>query len=211
MFSTVITPDMIQPTGLNPVGDAVTMAHGVHFINGIINIGTAMSNLAEPLLIVDGAYIDSNAMPPGFGGSPLLNYLRHIPAQLIDFIEIVRPPQSAYYGARGANGAIIINTRNTGGLHQSLVTVPVFHARGFSGSPSYSGPDYDNPAIKKSPYPDTRSTIYWNGRIITDEHGRAEIEFFTSDGPATYTVRVRGVTINGDIIDRKIKIHCESN
>ena len=207
MFSTVITPDMIQKTGYNPVGDAVTMGHGIRLVNGIVNFGSAMSSYAEPLLVIDGAYIDPNIGGGGaFGKSPLLNYLSQIPAEIIDFIELVPPPESAFYGARGANGAIVINTRNTGGIHQSVVTVPVFHARGYSGSPSYSGPDYDNPSIKKSPYPDLRSTIYWNGRVITDENGKAEVEFFASDGPTTYTVRVKGVTTRGDIIDEKIFI-----
>ncbi len=209
MFSTIITPDQMEKGGLNPVGDALVTGHGTHLMLGkiVINGPSSMGGATEPLLVVDGAYIDyTSDSGGGFETSPLLKYLSHIPVGLIDFIEIVPPPQSAYYGSRGANGAIIINTRNNGGIYQNALTLPKFQAKGYQASPLYKGPDYENEFIKKSSYPDQRPTVYWSGNMITDENGKAHVEFFASDGPTTYTIKMRGVTLNGDIIAKDVRI-----
>ena len=48
--------------------------------------------------------------------------------------------------------------------------------------------------------PDLRTTIYWKPDVITDDDGKATLDFYTSDNPATYTVIIEGVNIDGKLI-----------
>jgi uncharacterized protein YfaS (alpha-2-macroglobulin family) len=68
-------------------------------------------------------------------------------------------------------------------------------------------PDYNNKEIKNSKNHDLRTTIYWNGDIFTDKDGKASVNFFTADAPATYIVIVRGITANGDKIYKTATIN----
>lgn len=56
---------------------------------------------------------------------------------------------------------------------------------------------------------DTRSTIYWNPNIITDETGKAAISFYTSQKPGNYTLLLEGTDLNGQLADERKKIVVE--
>ena len=60
--------------------------------------------------------------------------------------------------------------------------------------------------IKILPYPDLRSTIYWNGDLQTDNNGKVGVVFFTADASATYTAIVLGITASGELVYKQIKI-----
>jgi len=65
-------------------------------------------------------------------------------------------------------------------------------------------PSYDS---KKQDIPnnsDLRSTVYWNGNILTDKNGKAMITFYTNDVPGNYTVTIRGITNRGYMIYKTI-------
>ena len=47
--------------------------------------------------------------------------------------------------------------------------------------------------------PDTRSTIDWEPKIITNKNGQATISFYAADKPATYTVIIEGSDGNGNL------------
>jgi len=61
----------------------------------------------------------------------------------------------------------------------------------------YSYPDYSVDTLKNSRIPDFRNTLYWNPDIITDEAGKAVVEFYTSDETGDYTIIVEGMTSDG--------------
>jgi hypothetical protein len=67
-------------------------------------------------------------------------------------------------------------------------------------------PVYDKKDKKSAASPDYRSTIFWNGSLLTNDAKSAGISFYTSDIPSIYRVTVRGITIHGDIIYRTINI-----
>jgi hypothetical protein len=72
---------------------------------------------------------------------------------------------------------------------------------GYHNKQPFYIPPYDSYGVREESFTDNRSTIYWNGEIVTDATGKAGFWFYTADLPATYTIRVKGVTAKGDIID----------
>jgi hypothetical protein len=62
----------------------------------------------------------------------------------------------------------------------------------------FRSPDYSASSKKRSRIPDFRNTLYWNPEIVTDKHGRAVVEFYSSDEPGNYKVLVEGFTTRGN-------------
>jgi len=209
-FSQILSWDMMANGGVRNISNALLTVHGVHMMGNQLNIHgpTSMSTMSEPLLIVDGSPflfpIDSTHLLPE---SPLISYLNTYTVDDIDFIEVLTGAEAAYYGSGGGNGVILINTRNGPRkiLKNSIPGLKQFFTKGYLSPVLFVGPDYDKPEIKNSTDPDLRSTLYWNGDLLTDE-GKASISFFTSDAKTTYSVIIKGVTVNGDIIYKTTSI-----
>ena len=53
---------------------------------------------------------------------------------------------------------------------------------------------------------DLRSTVHWQPNIVTDTAGRATVSFYTADKPATYTIILEGVDLNGAIGVKRSKL-----
>jgi len=104
---------------------------------------------------------------------------------------------------------IAIHTRSTVREDYSGKQNPLkkFSPIGFSGSPLFTEPDYNKKEVRKDNSPDRRSTIYWSGPVITDENGKASINFFTADPNTTYTVTIKGITASGDIFLKRFLIN----
>jgi uncharacterized protein YfaS (alpha-2-macroglobulin family) len=45
--------------------------------------------------------------------------------------------------------------------------------------------------------PDFRHLLYWSGNINTNEKGKTDISFFTSDVPGKYVIVVQGLSKTG--------------
>lgn len=58
-------------------------------------------------------------------------------------------------------------------------------------------------------FTDTRSTIYWNPNIITNESGKAVVSFYTGQKPAKYTFLIEGTDLNGQFAGERKKIIIE--
>ncbi len=89
----------------------------------------------------------------------------------------------------------------------SLTAKMKYCPKGYSVAPAFASPHYSKNEIKKSGYPDKRSTLYWNGNIRTDRNGKASVNFFTDDSKTTCTVTIEGITGNGMLIYKKSKIN----
>ena len=72
--------------------------------------------------------------------------------------------------------------------------------------PAFEMPDYSNKEVKNSPAPDPRTTIYWNGGIVTDTNGEAYISFYTGDNVTNYTVIITGLTATGELVYKRVVI-----
>ena len=67
--------------------------------------------------------------------------------------------------------------------------------QGFSQSYEFFAPEYPNGAIVGDA--DYRRTLYWNPNVITDENGRAEIEFYNNSYSTKFNVSGAGITASG--------------
>jgi hypothetical protein len=81
-----------------------------------------------------------------------------------------------------------------------------FLAKGYYVPQQFIVPDYRDPGVRTARFKDDRLTLYWNGSIVTDSLGKADISFYTGDVPGTYNIIISGITIFGDWLYRKISI-----
>ena len=139
--------------------------------------------------------------------SPLTTALSSIQYNTIEFIEVLKGPDAAIYGVRGANGVIIVNTKREVNL-PSLMTkgTKSFYLPGYHVTKEFYIPRYDIAEVRDNPKRDYRSTIYWNGNVKPDASGKAMMFFYTSDAKDNYTVVLEGVTANGDIVHQTATI-----
>ena len=215
-FSQILSWDMMANGGINNVSNALLTVHGVHMLGNKLNIHgpTSMSSMSEPLLVIDGSPVDlSNHIKDNKDitlqpESPLISFLNTYSVDDIDFIEVLTGAEAAYYGSNAGNGVIIVNTRNgpRKNIKNSIPGLKQFFAKGYLNPILFNGPDYTKPEIKNSSNPDLRSTLYWNENLLTNDSGKASIEFFTADAKGTYSVTIKGVTVNGDIIYKNITV-----
>ncbi|MBS1596897.1 MAG: hypothetical protein JST75_01640 [Bacteroidetes bacterium] len=216
--SSVIVPhDQLGNGGPKAITNALFASGAVNLRQGLMVIGSGVSNFyvtatAEPLLVVDGIAIDQDALFAQWdntaNSSPIAQYIEQNVNGDIDFIEILKGGESANYGLRGGNGVIIINTstKRKNEPTEGIAMLKIYF-RGYHEPAPFVFPDYDKKEIKKSPDPDQRSIIYWNGNIVTDNNGKASVNFFTADTKTSYTVAMEGVTANGTLVYAQSKIN----
>jgi len=216
-FSTVIGGDKMG-SGAKAISNAILTSGAAQLKQGFLVLGGGgpsnlyLSPTAEPLIVVDGATIDQDVVIGQWDGtvnsSPALQYLEQYNANNVDFIEILSGPEAASYGARGGNGVVLLNTRaKIRDNSNEGVAVLTVYPKGYHEAAPFIYPDYDRKELKKSGYLDDRSTIYWNGNIVTDNNGKASVNFFTADTKTSYTVAIEGITAAGELVYSESKIN----
>ncbi|HTH82007.1 MAG TPA: TonB-dependent receptor plug domain-containing protein [Mucilaginibacter sp.] len=126
-------------------------------------------------------------------------------------IEVLRGGGAAsLYGNHGANGVLVITTkkgdvdyasyemefRQPGSTKTDGLQTYVF--QGYDMRRQFYSPNYFNPEIDKQ-MGDFRSTIYWKPNVITDDSGKASVEFFNADGKGQYRLTTEGLDGNGKL------------
>ena len=113
------------------------------------------------------------------------------------------------YGLRGSEGVMVITTKKGGDFDYNDVYTgkePIDNAvkgtlfttaMGYSSSREFYSPDYSSPVVNNT-MPDLRSTIYWQPNVVTDDNGKATIEFYNGDVAGTYNVIIEGISGNGE-------------
>jgi hypothetical protein len=202
-ISQILTRDKFRYGGANALGNAVLMVPGVSLFQGeVVIFGPDMDlqgHVTKPLLVVDGV-----PMP---GGGSVLEYLNELNPADIDFIEVLRGAEAAFYGMRGTAGVISVNTMHSPDYTSySKNNLRLFSPVTYHVSPIFEMPDYSDKKTKDSPDPDLRTTIYWNGNIKTNVKGEADISFYMADKAGNYTITVTGLTEKGDIVYKQITI-----
>jgi hypothetical protein len=206
-FSYIITSEKFQNGDIYAVVNAIKNVPG--FNTGISSVVTPAASITtsgttegmQPLVVMDG-------VPQTLSGGDVNSFLLSLDPASIDFIEILKGALTAIYGIQGAGGVILINSvkgrKDIAQIDEKGLTA--IYPKGYMRVSSFSEPDYDNKEVRKSSYPDLRSTIYWKGNLLTDASGKASVEFFTADEPSSYTVSLMGVTTNGIQINKETKI-----
>jgi TonB-dependent SusC/RagA subfamily outer membrane receptor len=164
-------------------------------IGGVVVSGDKVSirNNGEPLILVDGVQVEND-------------YLSMFEIDDLDEIEIVKDgAQSVIFGSRGANGVIMITTKQ--GFDQALRKMERFNIKpimpfGYQSPKEFYSPVYATPEELSNNVPDLRTTIYWNPNVkIVD--GKATTNFYTADDSTTYSVIIEGITDDGKLIYAK--------
>jgi len=122
-------------------------------------------------------------------------------------VEVLRGGGAAsLYGVHGANGVLIITTKR-GDVDYNAYTIGYLKytppkkpqvlisyklQEGYDLRREFYSPDYSK-LLTPADMPDLRSTIYWKPNIITDENGKASVDFFNADGTGSYRVIAEGV------------------
>ena len=75
----------------------------------------------------------------------------------------------------------------------------------------FYSPDYSTGKVLHDHIPDFRNTLYWNPDMHTDQAGKAEAEFYSSDESAEYTITIEGVTADGKTGSTTMPLIIKSN
>ena len=67
--------------------------------------------------------------------------------------------------------------------------------KGFTKPVQFYSPEYPDGPILGSI--DPRRTLYWNANVITDENGRARVEFYNNSFTRKFTINAAGITASG--------------
>ena len=225
-FSQIVTGESLQKIGNTDASAGILTIPGLHLRSGFITLGGVtsftISEKDEPLLIIDGVMMAGGSVPvldggntsdpgPVFNSSPVLSEISRITTDMVDFIEVLRGPEAAYYGTRAANGVIIINTHRVSNFRNKIEGYGTiqYYPKSYHMAPSFVVPEYDQLMIKNGNFKDHRPTIYWNGHLYTNEKGKATVQFYTADDATNYTIQIVGLTATGDIIYKKQTIQVQ--
>lgn len=222
-FSQVITGESLQKIGNTDASAAMLTIPGLHLRSGFVSLGGVtgftVSEKDEPLLIIDGVMVAGGAGPqvddgatadsgPVFNSSPVMAEISRITTDMIDFIEVLRGPEAAYYGTRSSNGVIIINTHRVSNFRNRMAAYGSlqFSPKSYHLAGAFIVPEYDILAIKKGGFKDERGTIFWNGHLYTSDKGKANFQFYTGDASKSYTMSIVGINAGGELITHTQKI-----
>ena len=225
-FSQIITGEALQKIGNTDASAGILTIPGLYLRAGFVTLGGVtgfqISERDEPLLIIDGVMIAGGSVPvldggntsdpsPVFNVSPVLSEISKINTDIIDFIEVLKGPEAAYYGTRAANGVILINTQRVSNFRNKIEGYGTiqYYPKSYHMAPSFVVPEYDQLMIKNGNFKDHRPTIYWNGHLYTNEKGKAHMQFYTADDSTQYTIQLVGLTATGDIIFKKQNIQVQ--
>jgi len=147
---------------------------------------------APLLLLIDGVV-------RGYANREMLNSINIKEIGKLDVIT--DPGRLAFFGVKGAGGVISIFTKR--GKSHSIP--PALNIRsvtplGYRLPVEFYSPKYDTQEKIDNPKPDLRTTIYWKPNVLTDDAGKATVDFYTSDGAATYSVVIEGVSDEGKLV-----------
>ena len=67
--------------------------------------------------------------------------------------------------------------------------------KGFTRPVQFYSPEYPDGPIEGTV--DPRRTLYWNPNVITDEDGRARVEFYNNNFTRRFTINAAGITASG--------------
>ena len=145
--------------------------------------GSSTLKGAAMLYVVDGIY-------PG-----TLDGL--IPAD-IESVELLKTVAlTTIYGMQGSGGVIVITTRKGMSTKYQAEGVISVNPKGITISKTFYSPQYDKP--KELDINDTRSTVYWNPEVITDENGKGRFEFYNANEPGDYRMIMEGIDVSGHL------------
>jgi len=157
-----------------------------------ISSPSSEQNAGLPLLLIDG-------VARGYANRETLSSINIKEIGQLDVIQ--QAGRLAFFGSRGSNGVISIITKKG----QSHSIPPALNIRsvaplGYQLPVEFYSPQYDTQEKIDDPKPDLRTTIDWKPNVLTDDTGHANVDFYTSDDAASYSVVIEGVSDEGKLV-----------
>ncbi len=168
---------------------------GIRFLGGVpVLTQFSVFNNQPMLVIVDGAILNGDSHGP----APNIDFLS---VNEVESVEVLKYVSTAIYGMSGANGVLIITTKQGGGRNikdiASIGILPIA-PMGFYKAREFYSPKYETTAMVTKHH-DYRSTIYWNPELVTGKDGTASFDFYNADGKGTYRVVIEGIDDKGNL------------
>ncbi len=209
---TVKDPEEIEKEN-DPFYEENNRYHRIHQEpNDVIEVDESMqnySNVAQiiqgrvPGVVVNGNNITIRGINSFYGGTDPLFIVDGVPVDKdhalnmnpydIDRIEILKGPDAAIYGSRGANGVIIIFTKRGKFMLKGVLD---FKILGYYTPKEFYSPKYEV-ENRDEMFEDDRTTLLWEPYLDTGPDGKSSIEFYTSDLEGDYSIIVEGMDKSG--------------
>ena len=164
-------------------------------------------------VIVSGAYPNQEVYIRGIGSisgsnEPLFLYnnvpvekafIASLTSREVSFIDVLRGPETAIYGAQGGNGVIAVFSSPLRGQAERKPGIINYKLPGYYATREFYSPNYSKetgiPQI-----PDLRSTLFWDPNVQMSIDKEKAISFFACDNMGEYTINIEGVTDDGRIV-----------
>lgn len=200
-------------TGLSMMADFTTQGEQLSGCNNLINCLSTVMGLTyvDNQLYLTRGYNSGNRVPAEIyvSGMPVdVSYLHSLQPSGIASIEVfLNDGMSGINQRSGTSGVVVINLKEIKKQQLSRQEVNAlfaptnilkFNPKGYSVDRAFYVPRYEGPRTSLQAR-DSRSTIYWNPVLFTNDKGEAEFEYFTADDKGTYRVVVEGIDANGHI------------
>jgi hypothetical protein len=143
-----------------------------------------------------------------YNGMPVdASYLQNIPPSSVESVEVfLNDGLSGVNKITNTKGVIVINSKKVDkgqkiSLSQLKDLIPKYNVitinpLGYQKPHQFYVPKYAVTKVNPN-QPDLRTTIYWNPQIITDNSGKAAMEFYNADGKGYYRVVIEGIDGDG--------------
>jgi hypothetical protein len=155
-----------------------------------IRKAASLNGGSAPLFLVDGR-------------PSTLEFVAGMRSSEIEFIDVLKGPETATYGLRGGNGVVAIYQRGSIRFNRNTESYPGvtnFEINGFSKVREFYAPNYSK-TKPQNEKPDYRTTLHWEPNIKLNSKENTTINFYSSDSFGEYLIKVEGVTTNGRIVN----------
>ncbi|WP_299352257.1 hypothetical protein [Mucilaginibacter sp.] len=159
-------------------------------------------------IIIDGGALPLHIDDP-FSAEELIEEMSEIKIATLRGLEVLesRPRLNRLYNMHlPAIPWIIITTVKGNGWYKSPKTGTVtYRPLPLLNPQQFYSPKYN--IVSSVTEPDYRSTLYWEPNITTNQNGKANVSFYTSDIKGAYTIKFSGVDVTGGIGDGTFKLN----
>jgi hypothetical protein len=160
------------------------------------------------------AFITIDGLPAGkaaegYNRYELLNYVYNDDIKGVEVmteIKNVEPYVDKFGGPPPGKVCFVeITTYSGKGIFRKPPGIELYQPPIFAAKKEFYSPLY---TVKKATIGvDVRSTIFWAPNVVTDEKGKATVDFYTADKTATYTVNIQGADMEGLVGAQQIKLN----
>lgn len=126
-----------------------------------------------------------------------VNTIQSIQMTDVAYIKVFKPPFMASSGS-GASGAIAVYTKKPSEIKETIKTNKNYISlQGYTPIKEFYNPNY---SVVQTAVPDTRSTIYWNPYVLTDNKNKSiKLEFYNNDISKKLRIVLEGVNAAGQL------------